>query len=232
MRCYFLLPLFFLLHQAALGQCRTYKLSSRGDTLNCTDMQGLKQGKWKIHAEPLRGEPGFEDEGGFVNDKREGVWRRYNLMGDLVAVENYRWGYKNGLCRYFTIAGLEHEENWLAMNPSKAYDTINVQDLQDPDRYDKVIVKAEGRSLKHGIWRYYYPRTGQILRTERYMLDQPYTPPSSSGKPDSTAGKATADTSGVSKTKPAEKPKPKEVLEFEKKNAGKKVKVRDGRVGG
>jgi hypothetical protein len=232
MRFYLVLPLLALFTHFAMGQCRTFKLSSKGDTLNCTDMTGLKQGKWKIHVDPLRGEPGYEDEGAFINNKREGVWRRFNLMGDLVAIENYRWGYKNGVCRYFTIAGLEHEENWLAVNPAKAYDTIDVQDLQNPDKYEKVVVKIEGHSLRHGTWRYYFPPTGQILRTERYMLDQPYNPETAILKKDSTNAKSLADTSGAVKSKTtSDKNKPKEVLEFEKKNAGKKIKVRDGRTG-
>lgn len=233
MRFYFILLLLPLVYQPAAGQCKTYKLTSRGDTINCTDLKGLKQGKWKIHADPLRGEPGYEDEGGFVNSQREGVWRRFNLMGDLLAIENYRWGYKNGVCRYFTMAGLEHEESWLAVNPAKAYDTVDVQDLQNPDVYKKVVVKIEGHSLRHGIWRYYFSPSGQILRTERYMLDQPYSPEMDRIKEDSTNTSTTKPATDSLKNNAAgkTKPKPKEVLEFEKKNAGKKIKVRDGRTG-
>ncbi len=218
-----------LLSYYGICQCKTYRLTAKGDTLNCTDMQGLKQGKWKLQVAPLRGEPGYEEEGAFVNDKREGTWRRFNPMGDVLAVENYRWGYKNGLCRYFTIAGLEREESWLAMNPSKLYDTIDVQDLKNPDKYEQVIVKMEGHSLRHGTWKFYYPLTGQLLRTERFLLDQPYVP-----EPEDKPLKPgnNTDTLTSKKAVTPEKPKPKEVLDFEKKNAGKKIKVRDGRVGG
>ena len=210
-----------------MAQCKTFRLTDKGDTLNCTDVKRVKQGKWKVQVAPLRGQPGYEEEGSFVNNSKEGVWRKYNLMGDLLAIENYKWGYKNGLCRYFTIAGIEHEESWLAMNPAKAYDTIQVQDIIDPDKYEQVIVKSEGRALKHGTWRFFNPQSGQLLRAEKYLLDEPYVPGES--KKNATA-KGAADTTAVKKT-PAEKPKPKEVLDFEKKNAGKKVKVRDGRVG-
>ena len=75
-------------------------------------------------------------------------------MEDLLAVENYRWGNKNGLCRYFTVAGLEREESWRAFNPGKAYDTIDVQDLKDPNKYEQVIVKTESSSLRHGTWKF------------------------------------------------------------------------------
>lgn len=227
MRYLFLFLLILFCHHAN-SQCKTYRLTEKGDTLNCTDIKGLKQGKWKLQVAPLRGESGYDDEGSFANDKREGVWRRFNPMGDLLAIENYRWGMKNGTCRYFTIAGLEHEENWLAVNPAKAYDTIEVQNLENPDKYEKVVVKIDGHSLKHGTWKFYYPVTGQLISTERYLLDKPYVP----GADTPTPGK-TGDTAIVKKAALPEKPKPKEVQDFEKKNAGKKkVRIRDGRVGG
>lgn len=129
-------------------------MGTKGDTLNIVDSKELKQGKWTIHVDPLRGEPGYEEEGMYVNDRKEGTWRRYNLMDDLVATENYRWGNKNGICRYFTLAGLEREESWRAFNPNKLYDTIDVADLKDPNKYERVVVKNEGSSLRHGTWKY------------------------------------------------------------------------------
>lgn len=222
-----LLPLLILFSVSATAQYKSFRIGAKGDTLNIVDSKGLKQGKWTIHVAPLRGEPGYEEEGMYVNDRKEGIWRRYNLMDDLVATENYRWGNKNGICRYFTLAGLEREESWRAFNPDKLYDTIDVADLKDPNKYERVVVKNEGSSLRHGTWKYYYPPTGKLISTEAYFLDQLQEP----GAENPTAGltKAATDTS---KTKPAEKPKPKEVLEFEKKTSGKKNKVRDGRTGG
>lgn len=202
-------------------------MGANGDTLNIVDSKGLKQGKWTIHRDPLRGEPGYEEEGRYVNDHKEGTWRRYNLMDDLVAIENYRWGNKNGICRYFTMAGMEREESWRAINPNKTYDTIDVADLKDPNKYERVIVKNEGSSLRHGTWKYYYPPTGKLIGSEAYFLDQLQEP--GAENPGLALPKVGADTT---KAKPIEKPKPKEVLEFEKKTSGKKNKVRDGRTGG
>ena len=40
------------------------------------------------------------------------------LQSDLLAVENYKLGGKDGLCQYFTPMGeLIREENWRAYNP-------------------------------------------------------------------------------------------------------------------
>jgi hypothetical protein len=64
-------------------------------------MKGQKQGPWVVHIDDLRGERGYEEEGIFWNDKKEGTWRRFSLEGDLIAIENYRYGYKDGKNTYF-----------------------------------------------------------------------------------------------------------------------------------
>src|SRR5665213_1751227 len=84
------------------AQYKSYKISPKGDTLNATGLNGLKQGKWVVHVDPLRGEPGYEEEGIFVNDKKDGTWRKYNLQGDFIAFENYKDGDKEGKSEYFT----------------------------------------------------------------------------------------------------------------------------------
>ena len=61
-----LIPILLFLLQAAFVNAQSIKsfaLSSNGDTLNITDKKDLKQGKWVIHVNPLRSEPGFEEEG-------------------------------------------------------------------------------------------------------------------------------------------------------------------------
>jgi hypothetical protein len=79
------------------------------------------------------------------------------------------------------------------------------------------IVKAEQYSVKDGEWKFYDPSTGRILKTEMFDRGHPQN------KPDIQL--ATDD-------KPKPKVKPQEVLDFEKKNSGKKkVKLREGQTG-
>ncbi|MEN9686765.1 MAG: hypothetical protein RLZZ28_2551 [Bacteroidota bacterium] len=227
MRLY-LVPLFILFCFSGISQYKAYRLGSRGDTLDIVDQMGQKQGKWLIQVKALRGEPAYEEEGLFLNDKKEGSWRRFNLMGDLMAIENFKWGNKHGICRYFTINGLEREESWRALNPTKAYDTIDVPDPMQPNKFEKVIVKNEGNSMRHGTWKYYNTLTGKQTGIEHYFLDQlkepemesPVLPAANSPKND------------TAKLQPPEKTKTKEVLEYEKKTSGKKKAVRDGKTGG
>ena len=203
---------FFLLNADA--QYKTYKLSIKGDTINAIDNKDMKQGKWVIHVDALRGEPGYEEEGIFLNDKKEGAWRKYTLKGDLTALENYKYGGKDGLAQYFTPLGdLLREENWRAYNPDAPYDTIPVYGTGNNEIISYKIVKAEQYSVKNGDWTYYDPSTGRILKLEKYdrghLLEQPK--------------------SEIVIDEPMKKIKPKEVLEYEKKNSGKKkVRVRDG----
>jgi hypothetical protein len=206
----------------ANAQCKTFRITSKGDTLNCTDSKDLKQGKWKIHVDPIRGNPGYDQEGEFVDGRKEGVWRTYSTMGDLLSIENFKWGNHDGLSQFFTVAGLEHEENWRASNPESLYDTVQVVDPAKPNQYVTVIVKNEGRSKKHGTWKWYRPGSLSIYRVEVYVLDKLQLP--------ANADNGSGSDSTASKT-PAKKVVPKEVTDFEKKNAGKK-KLRDGATGG
>lgn len=217
----FLLTGLLLISLAASGQYKNFIIGVRGDTLNRVDMQGLKQGPWVVHVDELRGEQGYDEQGYFVDDKKDGVWVRFSLMGDKIAVESYRWGSLDGKSQYFTRrGGLMREENWRAVDPAKTMDTVPVYDINDPNKIiDQVVIKLEPRSYKHGTWSYYDPEWGTVTKTEQYFLD-----------------KLKTDGEGADELKPLEPrktvTKPKEVLEFEKKNSGKKkIKTRDGSTG-
>jgi hypothetical protein len=215
----------------AVGQCKTFMIGAKGDTLNCTDVKGNRQGRWMIRTEQVRLQPGFEEEGFYVDGRKEGTWRQFTLMGDLKAIENYRYGLKDGICQYYNVqAGLIREESWKAVDPQNPYDTIDVQDVHDPTKFTKVRIKLEGSTLRHGTWRYYDQYTGALVKTEQWYLNKLEDPNAKKKIITSTGddNKIAADSA-----KPATKVKPKEVTDFEKKNAGKKkVKVRDGRTGG
>jgi len=219
------------------GQWKSYSIGVKGDTLNRVDMNGQKQGPWVIHVDDLRGERGYEEEGYFENDNKEGTWKKYSLgNGVKIAEENYHWGKLNGKSFYFTYnGGLLREESWRAMDPKIAFDTVAVYDIKDPSKVmDWVVVKNEGVAMKHGKWTYYDPREGTIEATEQYVMNKLQTGDNemigdddirpidvSSGKmsKSDTAGKKTVT-------------KPQAVLDFEKKNSNKKkIKVRDGSTG-
>src|SRR5579871_5810378 len=90
-----------LANLTAQCQLKDYTIGPRGDTLNGIDKQNRKQGKWVNHYDEIRGEKGFEEQGVYKDDKKEGVWKLFSLEGDLIGIEQYKWGNKAGVCQYF-----------------------------------------------------------------------------------------------------------------------------------
>jgi hypothetical protein len=228
---YFLL-LFILISINGFSQCKTFIIGVKGDTLNCKDFNGKKQGRWVVQMPELRGEKGYEEQGVYINDKKEGKWQQFSLMGDLMAIENYRWGNKNGKCFYYTPFGQPlREESWKAVNPDNPYDTVDVYDLKDPSKVaERVVVKLEGYTLKHGTWKFYDPESGKVEKTERFHLDKLITEEDELAPINISTKSSSKTKSDTTEKKPV--PKPKAILDYEKKNAGKKsIKVRDGKTG-
>jgi len=193
--------------------CKSFRFSSKGDTLNCVDMNGKKQGKWLIHYDELRGEPGFEEEGEFKDEKKEGPWRIYSLDGELIATENYRWGFKDGIQQYFNHGIVEREESWRAMDPEKKYDTIDVPDLYDQYKSERKIIKIDSYTVKHGVWKYYRPGSETLLRTETYVFDKLIIPQ------ENTQPNATSMSDTTNRKPPVALPK--QITDYKKKNATK-----------
>jgi antitoxin component YwqK of YwqJK toxin-antitoxin module len=182
----------------------------------------------------LRGERGYEEEGYYENDRKEGTWKKYSLEGVKIAEENYRWGKLSGKQQYFTYGGgLMREESWRAIDPAIAFDTVAIYDIKDPSKVvDWVVVKNDGVALKHGKWTYYDPIQGRIESTEHYVMNKLQTDDGLVADDDIrpigvSDGKSKSDTSAKKAIV-----KPKEILEYEKKNSGKKkIKARDGETG-
>ena len=213
-----ILQLLFLMHGNA--QYKSYKLTSEGDTINAITKAGLKHGKWVNHIDEIRSEPGYEEEGLYKKDQKEGPWRLYNLTGDLIGIENYTRGGKEGVQQYYTYLGdLVREESWRAYNPDAPFDTIAVYGIGSNEIIDQKIVKAEQYSVKHGDWKYYEPGSGRLIKTEKYDRGLLILP-------DALAAQVTATTTDKTK-KPEKTP---EMIQWEKKNSGKKKALRDGKT--
>ncbi len=234
MRIVFFMVLFISIN--SYGQWKDFIISVRGDTLNRVDMKGKKQGPWVIHVDDLRGEQGYDEQGYYADDKKDGKWVKFSLIGDKLAEENYRWGSLDGKSKYYTRrGGLMREETWRAIEPGRSFDTVDVLDVLDPSKVvDQVIVKVEGQTMKHGTWTYFDPEWGTIIKTEEYWIDKLRTDDVVAAaddddlKPiDFTGAKSKSDTIGRKSVV-----KPKAILDYEKKNSGRrKIKVRDGSTG-
>ncbi|MEO7264166.1 MAG: hypothetical protein ABIW38_04600 [Ferruginibacter sp.] len=213
--------LFFFSTLNINAQYKQFSISAKGDTINGINQKDEKQGKWVIKVAELRGEPGYEEEGLYKKGLKHGVWRKYNPEGDIIAVENYKNGGKDGLQQYFTYLGdLVLEENWKGYDPDAPYDTIAVYGTGSGEIIDYKIVKAEQYSVKNGEWKFYEPGTGRLIKTEQWERNNLVLPGS-----DKSSSLAVKDASAKKPEKTAQ------MLEWEKKNKGKKKVVRDGRTG-
>ncbi|MEI8053726.1 MAG: hypothetical protein WCH52_08260 [Bacteroidota bacterium] len=210
--------LFLIFSQNIFSQYKEFKLTQFGDTINAINKDGQKVGKWVTETNELRGEPGFVEEGIYKKGEKDGYWRKYSNQGDLLAMEHYILGGKDGLQQYFSFLGdLEREENWKGYNPDSPYDTIAVYGTGNGEIVDYKIVKALPYSVKDGEWRYF--ESGRLLRSEQWSVNNLVNP------------KAAA--SSRTKTpyvKPEKLEKPPAMVEWEKKNKGKKNVIRDGQT--
>ncbi len=202
--------------QEMQAQYKSFTISRKGDTINAITDKGVKTGKWVVEMPELRGEPGYVEEGVYKNGEKDGIWRLYTLQGDLLGIEQYRLGGKHGVQQYYNFLGyLEREESWKGYDPSSPYDTVPVYGTGSNEILEYKIVKAMPYSVKHGTWSYYEPGSGRVVQTENWQNNNLI-------KPEQAAQVQT----------PYKKPeKTPFMLEWEKKNRGKKGAVRDGAVG-
>src|SRR6266536_570727 len=104
-----------------------------------------------------------------------------------------------------------------------------VESLRGEPGYEEQGIYKDGK--KEGTWNIYDPQSGAVVKTEEYILDQLVDPKKKNALAN---GKNISDSASLKKSDStvSSKNKPKEVLEYEKKNANKKkIKVRDGATG-
>jgi hypothetical protein len=140
----------------------------------------------------------------------------------MLAVENYKYGGKDGVQEYFSFLGeLQRHEEWHAYNPDSPYDTIPIYGQGNNEIASFKLVKAEQYSVKQGEWRY-YDSGGRLAKTE-YFDHSHLVVPQAENK----------DTTSTIAAKPKDKPKTAEMLEYERKYSKKKRNQmeRDGHTG-
>lgn len=165
---FFMVSISLLFFNAVCAQ--QFKIAENGDTLNRTNANGKKVGKWTIEIPELRGEPGYTEEGAYdTSGEKDGYWRRYSIQGDLIGLENYIHGGKAGTQKYYNYLGmLEREENWRPYNPDAPYDTIPIYGEGNGEIVSYKIVKSQPYSIKDGVWKYYNTENGSIIKTENW----------------------------------------------------------------
>lgn len=140
------------------------------DSLNKTDGKNRKQGTWFYKFEALRGEPAYAEFGNYKDDLRVGLWYKLDSEQRLMSIENYSRGVLNGTAQYYENGKLICIGTYRGLNPDVKFDSIWVTDPVT-EYQELVAVPSEKGTMKHGLWRYYDPETGQMVKEEEYQVD-------------------------------------------------------------
>lgn len=166
-----LLSFLFLLLCAQPVSAQTAQPEQERTELNQTDSKGLRQGMW-LHRMPARmGEPAYLEFGYYSNGEKTGTWYRFDANGVPEAIEQYSRNVLNGEVKYFDDGRLTVVGHYRGLNPEYTVDTIVVEDpVTGAERL--VPVSSERGTIRHGLWRFYDPMTGRLLREDFYQLDE------------------------------------------------------------
>ncbi|MGN6508485.1 MAG: toxin-antitoxin system YwqK family antitoxin [Chitinophaga sp.] len=138
-------------------------LAAAQTAANQTDAKGRKQGPWAEQVAPLRGEPGYTWEGIYNHGRKEGVWKKYSVDGDVMAEETFKFGVLDGLCKYYYPNGrISAVGNMLSVDIDGQKDTVVVVDPVSGQE-SLTEVTRKGYSVKHGEWKV-YDEDGAMMR--------------------------------------------------------------------
>jgi antitoxin component YwqK of YwqJK toxin-antitoxin module len=90
----------------------------KGDTINQEDAAGLKKGHWMVYNRTKKLADYTDDqlveEGPYINNRKEGIWKAYHNNGKLKSEITYVSGRPNGFSKFYYKSGLPNEEgNWV-----------------------------------------------------------------------------------------------------------------------
>ncbi|MBP6624663.1 MAG: hypothetical protein KA198_05800 [Chitinophagaceae bacterium] len=149
----------------------SFEVLDNGDTINQTDAKQMKQGKWLIEHAEQYGESGYLEYGSYVNNIKIGRWQNFTLDGRILSDEFYKKGNKDGEAKYYEDGSLFCIGHFMALNSSKVYDTIEVEDPLT-NQFNKITIKTDAGSVRHGFWTYYDTQTKEINKIVEYQVDE------------------------------------------------------------
>jgi len=87
-----------------------YSVFAQSDTINQTDAEGLKQGYWIIYN---KDNTRMDQEGTYVDNKKEGIWKKYYSNGNIEHEITYVRNKPNGYAKfYYENGNLSEEGIW------------------------------------------------------------------------------------------------------------------------
>ncbi len=161
-------PIFSLL----LLLLSTLNLRAQQDArYNQRDAAGKAHGLWYVHQEALRGEPELTSFGAYDHGLRTGIWYVSNAQGNIVSIESFKQGVRDGKVQYFENGKLICIGHYRGVYAQNEKDTVHLIDPISLDEY-WVSVNTERGSVKHGNWRFYDELSGNLTKEEFYQMDE------------------------------------------------------------
>ncbi len=140
-------------------------------SVNQRDKSGKRHGLWWEQFAATHGEAAYTAFGSYDRGMKIGPWYRINELGDLIAIENYRFDVLHGEVKYFEQGSLTCVGHYRGLNPSQAYDTVLV--IHPVTGEEKLVgVPSEKGSVRHGVWRFYDAQNGRLIREDDYQIDE------------------------------------------------------------
>lgn len=135
--------------------CMILNASAQQGGNNRYDDKKRKTGPWVEMVESVRGEPGYSWEGEYKAGKKEGVWKKFTVNGDVLAEETFKNGALDGLCKYYYPDGkVSAVGMMLAVDLDGQKDTVLVVDpVTGEEKFTEITRK--GNSVRQGEWRLY-----------------------------------------------------------------------------
>jgi len=161
----------FLLPLQLGAQPPVAKSEEKPASLNQTDKRGNRQGMWYLQQPERMGEDAYREFGNFSGGRKTGLWYHMNSAGEITSIEQFRNNVLDGEVKYFENGKLVCIGHYRGLNPDQAFDTIFVENpVTGTEKL--VAVSTERGTLRHGLWRYYDPKTGRLIREEDYQVDE------------------------------------------------------------
>jgi antitoxin component YwqK of YwqJK toxin-antitoxin module len=160
MRRIFALVVFFLFAQSVQAQETKY---------NQKDEKGRPHGQWIVNQPSRMGEDAYVEWGTYDHGEKWGLWYRFDDNEHVTAIERFKAGVLDGEAQYFENGQLVCVGHYRGLNPRQKYDTIYVVDPVTDVETRRILPTVSG-TLKHGLWRYYDPQSGRLIREIDYQL--------------------------------------------------------------
>lgn len=136
-----------------------------GTSQNVTDTNGLRQGYWKIMG-AMSIEEGYKngqiiEEGAYIDNKRQGLWKKYyptgSLRSEITYSENHPYGYYT---TYYADGKTEEEGYWKANKNTGEFKRFH------ENGKPAQVFTFNSKGKRDGVQNYYYPNGKLQLSVE------------------------------------------------------------------